>query len=142
MHHPGSRSYPVPMHSHRPEAPSLNLFHSLPHSSRKKLQHWQQGVSHSEIVLEEWSYWLEGAKVPFLVWTDHHNLVCIHPAKKTELVTSWSLFFNRYFTLSYRPSSHHAKANPLSCQFPENPDEKSEPTTIVPASYFIVSVRD
>ncbi|KAF7640814.1 hypothetical protein LDENG_00012300, partial [Lucifuga dentata] len=27
-----------------------------------------------KLVLEEWRHWLEGSKVPFLVWTDHKNL--------------------------------------------------------------------
>ncbi|KAF7640894.1 hypothetical protein LDENG_00007310, partial [Lucifuga dentata] len=27
-----------------------------------------------KLALEEWRHWLEGAKVPFLVWTDHKNL--------------------------------------------------------------------
>ncbi|KAF7640699.1 hypothetical protein LDENG_00022080, partial [Lucifuga dentata] len=27
-----------------------------------------------KLALEEWRHWLEGAKVPFLVWTDYKNL--------------------------------------------------------------------
>lgn len=27
-----------------------------------------------KLALEEWHHWLEGAKLPFLVWTDHTNL--------------------------------------------------------------------
>ena len=27
-----------------------------------------------KVALEEWGYWLEGTKQPFLVWTDHKNL--------------------------------------------------------------------
>ncbi|KAF7641169.1 hypothetical protein LDENG_00290730 [Lucifuga dentata] len=27
-----------------------------------------------KLALEEWRHWLEGSKVPFLVWTDHKNL--------------------------------------------------------------------
>lgn len=32
--------------------------------------------------LEEWRHWLEGAEVPFLVWTDHKNLEYIRTAKR------------------------------------------------------------
>ncbi|KAK1806150.1 hypothetical protein P4O66_000042 [Electrophorus voltai] len=30
-----------------------------------------------KLALEEWRRWLEGAKHPFLVWTDHKNLAYI-----------------------------------------------------------------
>lgn len=35
-----------------------------------------------KLALEEWHYWLEGAKLPFLVWMDHKNLEYISTAKK------------------------------------------------------------
>lgn len=38
-----------------------------------------------KLALEEWRHWLEGTKIPFLVWTDHKNLEYIRSAKKTEL---------------------------------------------------------
>ena len=31
-----------------------------------------------KLTLEEWWQWLEGAQVPFQVWTDHKNLECLH----------------------------------------------------------------
>ena len=48
--------------------------------------------------LEEWRHWLEGAKEPFLFWTDHKNLEYIHIAKRLNTHQArWSLF---HFTLS------------------------------------------
>ena len=32
--------------------------------------------------LEEWRHWLEGADLPFVVWTDHKNLEYIRKAKR------------------------------------------------------------
>ena len=31
-----------------------------------------------KLALEEWRHWQEGAKVPFIVWTDHRNLEYIY----------------------------------------------------------------
>lgn len=95
-----------------------------------------------KLVLEEWCYWLEGAKMPFLVWIDHRNLEYIHSARiLNSKQACWSLFFHRFnVTLSYGPSSCTAKPNALSCQFPETPYEKSEPSPIIPASCFIASI--
>ncbi len=34
------------------------------------------------LALGEWRHWLEGASVPFIVWTDHRNLEYIRSAKR------------------------------------------------------------
>jgi len=95
-----------------------------------------------KLALEEWRQWLEGAKVPFIVWTDHRNLEYIRSAKRlNSRQARWSLFFDRFnFTLSYRPGSRNIKPDALSRQFPECPDVTAEPSTIVPASCLIASV--
>ena len=72
----GSSGYPVPTRT-----PSLHLLLLSPQPNKEKLQNWQ-GPSGSGMALEEWCNWLEGAKVHFLVWTDHHNLEHIHSAKR------------------------------------------------------------
>ena len=38
-----------------------------------------------KLAIEEWRQWLEGARVPFQVWTDHKNLEYLHSAKEAEL---------------------------------------------------------
>ncbi len=46
---------------------------------------------------EEWRHWLEGAKLPFLVLTDHSNLKYIRSAKRLNpRQARWSLFFSRF----------------------------------------------
>lgn len=35
-----------------------------------------------DMALEEWQYWLEGTKHPFIVWMDHKNLAYIQTAKR------------------------------------------------------------
>ena len=35
-----------------------------------------------KLALEEWRHWLEGAKQPFIVWTDHKNITYLQNAKR------------------------------------------------------------
>lgn len=47
-----------------------------------------------KMALEEWRHWLEGAKHPFLIWTDHQNLTYIRDAKRlNSRQARWALFF-------------------------------------------------
>ena len=34
------------------------------------------------LALEEWRHWLEGAEIPFVVWTDHKNLAYLQQANR------------------------------------------------------------
>lgn len=34
------------------------------------------------LALKEWRHWLEGAKVPFIIWTDHENLEYVSTPKR------------------------------------------------------------
>ncbi len=65
---------------------------------------------------EEWRHWLEGAKFPFTVLTDHRNLEYIRSAKRLNpRQARWSLFFSRFeFKVTYRPGSKNCKADALS----------------------------
>ncbi|KAK3572475.1 hypothetical protein QTP86_033904 [Hemibagrus guttatus] len=76
--------------------------------------------------LEEWRHWLEGARHPFQVLTDHRNLECLHGAKRLNpRQARWALFFTRFrFTVTYRPGSKNGKADALSSGFKTT----SEPT--------------
>ncbi|KAK3508883.1 hypothetical protein QTP70_012515 [Hemibagrus guttatus] len=64
-----------------------------------------------KLALEEWRHWLEGAKHPFTVLTDHKNLEYFWAAKRLNpRQARWALFFTRFnFTLSYRPGSKNIK---------------------------------
>ena len=45
--------------------------------------------------LEEWRHWLEGAKHPILIWTDHKNLTYIREAKRLgPRQARWALLFS------------------------------------------------
>lgn len=69
-----------------------------------------------KLALEEWRHWLEGAKEPFVVWTDHKNLQYLKSARRLNpRQARWALFFSRFnFSLSYRPGSKNAKPDALS----------------------------
>ncbi len=68
---------------------------------------------------EEWRHWLEGAKHPFTVLTDHRNLEYLRSAKRlNHRQARWALFFTRFdFTVTYRPGSLNTKADALSRQY-------------------------
>ncbi|KAK3542448.1 hypothetical protein QTP86_025890 [Hemibagrus guttatus] len=80
--------------------------------------------------LEEWRHWLEGARHPFQVLTDHRNLEYLRGAKRLNpRQARWALFFTRFrFMVTYRPGSKNGKADALSRRF-EGADEPvlSEP---------------
>ncbi len=92
--------------------------------------------------LEEWRHWLEGAKVPFIVLTDHRNLEYIRSAKRLNpRQARWSLFFSRFdFKVTYRPGSKNGKADALSRQFDHLPASSSvEP--ILPPTVILAPIQ-
>ncbi|KAK3532671.1 hypothetical protein QTP86_027655 [Hemibagrus guttatus] len=101
----------------------------------------QQGNSsrlHPCALFSQWRYWLEEAKHPFTVLTDHKNLEYLRAAKRLNpRQARWALFFTRFnFTISYRPGSKNTKADALSRMFaPEESPETPEP--ILPENVFV-----
>lgn len=95
-----------------------------------------------KVALEEWRHWLEGARHPFLIWTDHRNLTYIREAKRlNSRQARWALFFNRFdFVLSYRPGSKNSKPDALSRQF-DSPEEEARPEPILPTSRIIGAIQ-
>ncbi|KAK3557290.1 hypothetical protein QTP70_026691 [Hemibagrus guttatus] len=91
-----------------------------------------------KLTLEEWRHWLEGAKHPFMVLTDHKNLEYLRVAKRLNPHQArWALFFTRFdFTISYRPGSKNIKADALSRihSLEENTDD---PEPILPEKLFV-----
>ena len=51
-----------------------NKMHHCAFFSGEELQRGQQVTTRVVLALQEWHHWLEGAEVPFIVWTDHKNL--------------------------------------------------------------------
>ncbi|KAK3518308.1 hypothetical protein QTP86_018814, partial [Hemibagrus guttatus] len=92
--------------------------------------------------LDEWRNWLEGARHPFQVLTDHHNLEYLRGAKRLNpRQARWALFFTRFqFTVSYRPGSKNGKADALSWQS-EGAGDLGQPELILPATALLAPVR-
>ena len=87
-----------------------------------------------------WRHWLEGAKHPFLIWTDHRNLEYIRAARRLNpRQARWAMFFfTRFrFTISYRPGSLNTKANELSRLY-DTEERSIDPIPILPASCPVV----
>uniref|UniRef100_A0AAQ4QM75 Gypsy retrotransposon integrase-like protein 1 n=5 Tax=Gasterosteus aculeatus aculeatus TaxID=481459 RepID=A0AAQ4QM75_GASAC len=95
-----------------------------------------------KLAFEEWRHWLEGAKHPFLVLTDHRNLEYIQSAKRLNpRQARWSLFFTRFdFILSYRPGSKNGKADALS-RLQESASSQDTPGPILPPKHIIAPIR-
>ncbi|KAK3558162.1 hypothetical protein QTP86_011857, partial [Hemibagrus guttatus] len=85
--------------------------------------------------LEEWRHWLEGARHPFQVLTDHRNLEYLHGVKRLNpRQARWVLFFTRFqFTVSYHPGSKNGKADALSRQS-EGAGDPGQPELILPTT--------
>ena len=95
-----------------------------------------------KLALEEWRQWLEGAQVPFQVWTDHKNLEYLQTAKRLNSCQAlWVLFFSRFnFHLAYRPGSKNVKPDALSHYF-ESSNKETKPDTILRPEVFINAIE-
>jgi hypothetical protein len=88
--------------------------------------------------LEEWRHYLEGAKHPFQVWTDHKNLEYFMTAKKlNRRQARWSLFLSRFdFGLYHRPGRSSLKPDALSRRSDHGKgDHDNEDVTLLKPSY-------
>ncbi|KAK3558897.1 hypothetical protein QTP86_032158 [Hemibagrus guttatus] len=83
-----------------------------------------------KVALEEWRHWLEGARHPFQVLTDHRNLEYLRGAKRLNpRQARWALFFTRFrFMVTYRPGSKNGKVDALSRKF----ETANEPVLVEP----------
>lgn len=95
-----------------------------------------------KLALEEWRHWLEGARQPFLVLTDHKNLQYLKEAKRLNPCQArWALFFTRFhFHIAYRPGSKNTRADTLSRlhALEETPEE---PEPILPTRLFVNPIQ-
>ncbi|KAL0150331.1 hypothetical protein M9458_054333 [Cirrhinus mrigala] len=119
--------------------PALQAFDDLRQrfTTAPILHHPDPDLLAIKLALEEWRHWLEGAKHPFTVLTDHRNLEYLRSAKVlNHRQARWSLFFTRFqFQVSYRPGTQNTKADALSrIHEPGQPVASSEsvlPTTLI-----------
>ncbi len=91
---------------------------------------------------EEWRHWLEGAKHPFTVLTDHRNLEYLKSAKRlNHRQARWALFFMRFnFKITYRPGSQNTKADALSRLY-ESSASNPNPELILPPSIILAPIQ-
>jgi len=82
--------------------------------------------------LEEWRHFLEGARYPVEIWTDHKNLEYFMTAKKLNCCQAcWSLYLARFdFKLIYRPRRSIRKPDALS-QRPDHGNGASDNEDVV-----------
>ncbi|KAL0175542.1 hypothetical protein M9458_027872, partial [Cirrhinus mrigala] len=94
-----------------------------------------------KLALEEWRHWLEGARHPFTILTDHRNLEYIRTARVlNHRQARWALFFTRFhFDITYRPGSQNTKADALS-RIHEPEHSAAPPETIIPTSVILAPV--
>ncbi|XP_077389003.1 uncharacterized protein LOC144026289 [Festucalex cinctus] len=90
----------------------------------------------------QWRHWLEGAKEPFRVLTDHKNLAYLRSAKRlNSRQARWALLFTRFnFVVDYRQGSRNQKPDALSrIHEAATPEAGTEP--ILPAHCFVGAVQ-
>ena len=84
--------------------------------------------------LSEWRHWLEGAKFPFTVLSDHKNLAAIRSVRRvSSRQARWASFFARFdFVLTFVPGSRNSRADALSRVFEGSSDSRSSDVTVLP----------
>jgi hypothetical protein len=90
--------------------------------------------------LEEYQHYLEGAKEPVEILTDHKNLEYFMTAQSlTRRQARWSLFLSRFnFILKHRPGKLSAKPDALSRRPDHHPGkEDNQGQILLKPSYFI-----
>ncbi|KAK1789716.1 hypothetical protein P4O66_015612, partial [Electrophorus voltai] len=69
-----------------------------------------------KLAFEEWRHWLEGARHPFTVYTNHKNLEYIQTIKRINArQATWSIFFFRLqFKVTYSAGERNTRVDALS----------------------------
>jgi len=92
--------------------------------------------------LEEWRHFLEGARHPVEIWTDHKNLEYFMTAKKLNYHQAcWSLYLARFdFKLTHRPGRFMGKLDVLS-QRPDHGKGTSDNEDVVLLRPKLLAIR-
>ncbi|KAL0188420.1 hypothetical protein M9458_015519, partial [Cirrhinus mrigala] len=90
-----------------------------------------------KLALDEWRHWLEGARHPVTIITDHKNLQYLRDAKRLNpRQARWALFFTRFhLKITYRPGSKNIPADALSRL--SSPEPSIDPEPIIPSHLFV-----
>lgn len=84
---------------------------------------------------------MEGARHPFTVLVDHHNLEYLRDAKWLNPSQAiWVLFFTSFnFVISYHPGTKYAKADTLS-RFYASDEIPEDPKPILPSNIIVSQI--
>ena len=90
--------------------------------------------------LKEWCHYLEGARHPIEISTDHKNLEYFQTSQKlNRRQARWSLYLLRFdFSLHHKPGKSMGKPNALSrhADLSKGPRSNNEDTTLLPPDVF------
>ncbi len=90
---------------------------------------------------EEWRHWLEGAKHPFTVLTDHRNLEYLKSAKRlNHRQARWSLFTRFNFKLPTVPDLRTPRQMP-SPRLHESDSQSPDQEPIIPPTIILAPVQ-
>jgi len=86
--------------------------------------------------LETWRHFLKGSALPFIIYSDHRNLLFQKkPEKMTQRLVRWSLFLSEFnFKILYRSGSSNGKPDALSRRpdYSDSPDDSNDiPFTVL-----------
>lgn len=89
-----------------------------------------------------WRHWLESAKHPFQVLTDHTNLDHLKTAKRLNpRQARCALFITRFnFEVSYRPGSENTKADALS-RIDHEEEKVQKEETVLPNTCYVNAIQ-
>ena len=88
--------------------------------------------------LENWRHLLKGSDIPFIIFSDHRNLLFQKkPEKMTQRLVRWSLFLSEFnFKILYRSGSSNGKPDALS----RRPDYVNLMIQIFPLPSFVQKI--
>ena len=101
---------------------------------------WERELLAIKTAFEVWRHYLEGARHPVQILTDHRNLEHLQTARRlNQCQIRWSLFFSRFgFRITYVPHTQNRKADALSRkpEYAVLPSEETPISPILPPSVF------
>ncbi|KAK1801624.1 hypothetical protein P4O66_022270, partial [Electrophorus voltai] len=90
-----------------------------------------------KLTFEQWRHWVEGARHPFTVYTEHKNLEYLQTTKRLNgRQARWSIFFSWFqFKVTYRPGEKHTRADELSRQYTAEARSASSEPVLLPTCF-------
>uniref|UniRef100_A0A803TTM2 Gypsy retrotransposon integrase-like protein 1 n=1 Tax=Anolis carolinensis TaxID=28377 RepID=A0A803TTM2_ANOCA len=128
----GEHLHPCAYYSHQLTAPERNY------------TIWEKELLAIKAAFENWRHWLEGAKFPIEVHTDHRNLEHLRTARKlNQRQQRWALFFEHFdFQIHYVTPAQTKQADALSRkpEYAAGHRETSESRLLQPENFATLTV--